>query len=297
MFSLCRLCAKDTLDIDLTTQIFDLQPKLSLCCGWKPSENESQMPQKACSLCVDRLERSWEFAETVWAAEQSLYKLTCELDQTNLDVFVPVGIEILPNTMKSVPDAIKSEPGFGAVDTDDYDFPIDEIAFDQPNNDGPSGDEFEGKVLVPNKSAKKSNEKIYKEYSDTDAILNALDDEDRVKDGTINAKGVAKLQKLFPEMSTISWSDCQFKCDKCIRTFNGPHNFFAHNRSFHMNEILSMELSCFYCNSKHRREYTLNRHIAMEHFSHLKFRYEHFEIENRKISNFKCIFSKKNRLF
>lgn len=58
MFSLCRLCAACTDATELTTEISTLEAKLEFCCGWKLSENEARMPQKACDLCVDQLQKS-----------------------------------------------------------------------------------------------------------------------------------------------------------------------------------------------------------------------------------------------
>lgn len=129
----------------------------------------------------------------------------------------------------------------------------------------------------------------------TNPFLKHLNDEDRIVDGTIRAIGVLKLQKLYPAMKTLSWTDCLYNCEKCNQTFQGktkaseiklmltkfnsfphsiqqgPHNFYAHNTSKHFDEVQSMEFACYYCRSKHKREYTLSPHMAQEHFTHLKF--------------------------
>lgn len=87
MFRLCRLCAKCPEPSDLTTNISNIESKLVICCKWKPSEYEIQMPNKACNLCMDKLQMCWNFVESVWAAEKQLNKLLAEQyeDLTNTE--------------------------------------------------------------------------------------------------------------------------------------------------------------------------------------------------------------------
>lgn len=261
MFSLCRLCAEYKEATELTTQLFELEFKLVLCCGWNASENESEMPSKACDLCVEQLEKSWCFAENVKAAEHKLTKLVSELnqiDQSELMTFDEMTL--------TTPSTVKQEPEICSVQVKGFEYSID--AFDGPST-------FADESLHSNEST--LEEETTKKIADktktfSEPFLAALTDEDRLTDGTISVNGVDKLTKSFPDMATISWTNCVYKCEKCDRTFDGPHNFFAHNRSIHIDEVQSMEFGCFYCNSRHRREYTLSRHMALEHFQHLKFR-------------------------
>lgn len=264
MFSLCRLCAKYTEPTELVSGISELESKLTLCCGWKPSENEVlQYPQKVCNLCVDQLQQSWNFAEIVWAAEEKLNKILSEVNQTNTD-------QLMPHIEQIIPVSIKYEPEIYSIEPDVFDHNFDVTTFDCP------AIESDVESSRSNKNTKKRNKSLEKSTENldikSDPFLIQLTEKDCLVDGTISVNGVAKLEKIFPEMKTMTWNDCQYKCDKCNRSFKSPQNFFAHNRSIHLKEVPTMAFSCFYCNSKHRREYTLNRHITIEHFQHLKFR-------------------------
>lgn len=265
MFCLCRLCAKYTEPMELIIDVSELESKLSVCCGWKPSVNEEQFPQKACNSCVDQLQRNWTFAESVLAAEEQLIKLISELSQA--DASEPC------ERISSL--TVKQEPEICLIDLEEFDQNFDTTIFDCPviESDCVRSD---AESLHSSKSTKKRKKSLkrtpQRRRPKSEPFLAALIEKDCISDGTISADGVAKLEKLFPEMRTMTWSDCQFKCDKCSRTFNSPQNFFAHSRSRHLEDIPTMKFSCFYCNSKHRREYTLNRHIAEDHFPHLKFR-------------------------
>lgn len=135
------------------------------------------MPQKLCNQCVDRLERSCKFAEAV-AAKQNVYKLICELDQTNPG-------ELIPEATEMPLDTIKIESDIIIVETGNWGISIDEITFAQSND--LSDDECK-EYQSPKKSTKKSRRNKNKDHSDTYAFLNALDDEARFEDGTTNEK-------------------------------------------------------------------------------------------------------------
>lgn len=262
MFSLCRLCAKCMEATDLSVEISEIRTKLELCCGWKPSENEIEMPQKACTLCADRLETSWIFAESVWMAEKQLSKISNDIDYFQNDEGKLTIEEISINPLKTEPDAVSS-------DIEVFEQFIEIAAFDCPIIQSDAEDSSNRRTQNRKKEMKKP---VIKEKSNSDPFLATLTEDDRLVGGMISADGVAKLEKLFPEMGNMSWNDCQFNCKKCKRIINGPHNFFAHNRSLHLEEIPSMKFVCFYCNFKHKREFNLNKHIASEHFPHLKYR-------------------------
>lgn len=105
-----------------------------------------------------------------------------------------------------------------------------------------------------------------------DPFLSALAPEDCLREGSISTNGIRKLEKLNPEMKSMTWNDIEYKCDKCNRTFKGITPFYTHIRSIHIEEVLSIKVPCVYCDTKYRREFALNRHIATEHFGHLKYR-------------------------
>ncbi|XP_031621561.1 zinc finger protein 425-like [Contarinia nasturtii] len=263
MFSLCRLCAKHTNASDLTTEVCDITSKLKVCCGWKPIENDAEMmPNKACNLCVENLQQSWNFAESIWAAQQQLIKLASEVHpQTDIDPMSYVE-GIIDDSIKHEPDnRSETDEDHQQFDTELFVEPIIKSDFDSTH--------AKKTIRRSKKSAKKVEEKA---SSTCDSFMAAVYDEDQLADGTIRASAVARLEKLFPEMKTIIWNECKYICKKCDQIIKSPQNFFAHNRSFHLEETPTMDFFCFYCNSKHRREHFLSRHMAVEHFPHLKYR-------------------------
>lgn len=292
MFSLCRLCAACTDPIELITEVTELEPKLVHCFGWRRSEKEMEMPKKACNLCADRVQRTYDFVECMLMAEKQLNKLLSEQFQTDVEEFLPQTIEIKLEDIKkrvtNVPESDELEligecnlndvNKNDATKYDDEDADGDDGIFGEPidysNDDddesGANGGENDNKNKnLPKKVVKRRSRK---KTPTSEPLLDALDTEDRLANGQISANGVQKLEKLFPSMKTVSWDDCKYKCDKCDRSFVGSINFYSHIRSVHMEEVLTIVVPCFYCDSKHRREFQLNRHIATEHFPHLKFR-------------------------
>lgn len=288
MFSLCRLCATCTDPIELVTETTELESKLVHCFGWRRSEKEMEMPKKACNSCVDRLHSSYEFVQCMLTAEKQLNKLLSEQVQTVTDEFLPLTVEIkLEDEKKRIPDipepvepasllpdyVVDVEHKNDTVEYDDYDDGIfgEPIDYSDDEVDEGSKNESANKNTTKSKLKRRSRKK----QPTSEPFLDALDAEDRLSNGQISANGVQKLEKLFPDMKTMSWRDCQYKCEKCgDRTFKGSINFYSHIRSVHIEEVLSIVVPCFYCSSKHRREFQLNRHIATEHFAHLKFRCE-----------------------
>lgn len=287
MFSLCRLCATWTDPIELVTETTELESKLVHCFGWRRSEKEMDMPKKACNSCVDRLHSSYEFVECMLAAEKQLNKLLSEQVQTVTDGILPptVGIK-LEDDKKRIPDVpepderasllqdyvVDGDLKNDTVECDDYDDGIfgEPIDYSDDEVDDDSKIDSANKTVTKNKPKKRSRKK----QPMSEPFLSVLDAEDCLSNGQIGANGVQKLEKLFPDMKTMSWRECQYKCEKCDRTFRGSINFYSHIRSAHIEEVLTIVVPCFYCSSKHRREFQLNKHIANEHFAHLKFRYE-----------------------
>lgn len=302
MLSLCRLCANCMDGIETSIDISELEPKLRVCCGWNQSENEWRMPRKACKMCADELQRCWSFSEKVRTAEQKLNKLTSEM--------VLNECELTSEIEEVSMGLVKEEMYVDSIGLENFEHDFDSGGFDDPVYGSDSESLYLNKTKIkkckkPTKKKKKATKKTklsvnsvqavqsnentigvkgertkkHKEStsktaekmsSDVDPFLAALSDDDRLNDGKINENGVKKLEKLFPAMKTMTWIECQYKCKKCNQTFKSSANYFAHNRSYHLEETKSMDYFCFYCNSKHRREYTLNRHIAETHFSHLK---------------------------
>lgn len=289
MFALCRLCAQCPAPSELTTEIIELEPKLSVCCGWQPTNNEFQMPKKACNSCVNELQRSWNLVEQIRDAETQLNKLLSEQIQNNSNQSY--------NNQQTV--QFKAEQDVNQTNyTFDTKFDVDEDYFDDGGgggdddffNDNDSNIDDHGEVFgesinyikeeksKPEKSVQKAeNEPAKKEKRKTnfknDPFLATLNPEDFLDGGQLSSDAVTKLTKLHPDMNTMSWNDCQYNCTKCKQVLKGASNMYSHMRSIHIDDPkMSVKLSCFYCNFKHRREATINQHIAMEHFEHLKFR-------------------------
>lgn len=287
MFSLCRLCAACTDPIELITEVSELQPKLVHCFGWRQSEKEIEMPKKACNSCVDRLQKSYDFVECMLLAEKQLNKLLSEQIQTATDEFLPQTIEIkFEDDKKRIPDvpvSVELESLGGCIGdvnilNDDHKNDVleyDDGIFGEPieySDDDEDDNDAGGANENKNVTKKVSKKRVRKKQPPNEPFLDALDIEDRLENGMVSTNGVKKMEKQFPDMKTVSWEDCQYKCEKCDRIFKGSLNFYSHIRSIHIEEMLTIVVPCFYCNSKHRREFTLNRHIASEHFTHLKFR-------------------------
>lgn len=265
MFSLCRLCATCTELTELT--VSELEPKLALCCGWMPSDNEVLLPKKACHTCVDQLQRSWNFVEQIRAAEKQLNKLLSEQIETKSDECLTnigdIKTEDEPKEDENLFELEESKPN-----------PNEDVYDDEEDVFGESIDYFDDESTHSNEEDQKESIKKNCDRKQTisDPFLAPLAPEDRLESGLIGPTGLKKLEKLFPDMKTMSWSDCQYKCAKCDQIIRGPLNLYSHIRSMHTEELPSIKVSCFYCGIKHRRELTLHRHIATEHFVHLKFR-------------------------
>lgn len=200
MFSLCRLCANCKDQFELNTQITELESKLALCCGWYPSENQIEMPAKACNSCVDELNKCWYFARSVQNAEAKLIKLLAEQNQ------------LVSNKITEYNEFRADDPD--KIDPIDTDFQLD----------GGTEAEFNDRISIiapctENRSNATNVEK--NQRFDIESFMQHLNDEDRIVDGTVSADGVAKLEQLYPEMKTFTWTDCLYKCEKCIRTFQG----------------------------------------------------------------------------
>lgn len=258
MFSLCRLCAKSMDTTESTTNIMELQSKLLMCCGWNSTNNEDQMPQKACNSCVRQLNKSWSFAESVWATEKKLLKLVSEsIQPENFESSESIKIE-----------QIEAKPDVSAIALDELNESFDDDVFGEPfeysDDESVHSDKSQTKETVKKVNRRKRTK--------TDPFIAALSPEDLLEGGLISPNGLAKVEQLFPLMKTVSWDECKYKCFKCDKQFLGPNNFYSHIRSIHMDEVKTIDVTCVYCNTTHRREYALNRHIASEHFHHLKFR-------------------------
>lgn len=309
MLSLCRLCGGCMDRAETSIEISKLESKLRLCCDWKLAENEERLPQRACQMCFDELQRSWSFAEKVSATQRMLQKLSSE---TILSESEP---EPMPHKEDITVEMVKDEFSVDPIEFVDFDsgtFDDQHSASDAESLHSDKRKQYKRKkspkktkktikkttkkIKLPSNS-KRAIEKQVKRNSidgscvnertitqdksikktaanvgtELDAFVAALPDEDRLSDGSISPNGVIKIEKSFPNVKTMTWDLCQYKCNECTRMFNGPKNYFTHIRSIHWAETHLMDFFCTYCDSKYKREFNLHRHMA-EHFPHLKYR-------------------------
>ncbi|XP_031617242.1 zinc finger protein 431-like isoform X2 [Contarinia nasturtii] len=252
MFSFCRLCAKQTEATALATELSEIESKLKLCCGWKPSENEIEMPNKACDLCVEKLQQCWNFAESIWEAEKQLIEMANEIKaQKSVDPLLHVEGD------STVPGCVSAE--FDKEEEHHFD---DEL-FTETESDSESS--IENYETPPKNMAKKLKPTCF-------AFLAAIADDDQLSDGTIRPSALVKLEEQFPEMKTMTWNDCQYICKICDKVMKSPQNFWAHHRSIHPMETKTMDCFCFYCDYTHKLEHRISHHMAVQHFPHLKYR-------------------------
>lgn len=249
------------------------------------------MPNKACNFCVNELQRSWNLVEQIRGAEKQLDKLLSEQVQANsiqndaqqmLEFKAEQYVEQTHHTADTKFDVSMDDDYFndggGGFNDDDYnddDSNIDdhgEVFGESINYIKDKKSEPEKKNTKPQKEPAKKKQPNKNTFKN-DPFFVTLNPEDFIDDGQLSLDAVKKLTKLNPDMTTMSWSECQYNCTKCKRVLKGATALYTHMRCMHIDDPkMSVKLSCFYCGFKHAREATINRHIATEHYEHLKFR-------------------------
>lgn len=136
----CRLCAEPKAESDLGSSISETKTgileKLTICCQWNSYPYNSELPDRICHLCSEKLEKSWIFNECVAEAQRKLIQLLnegelsikCEPEpilEEDLfcdpeDIFVePIPLpdiyleptdHLIGSTLEAVNDDIKSHP-------------------------------------------------------------------------------------------------------------------------------------------------------------------------------------------
>lgn len=267
MLSLCRLCAKCKGESELNVLTSEIISKMSVVFRWESSQSEIYMPTKVCNFCVEELNRTFEFVQNTSAGQEVLLKLISEIKQTESNQFEIKELRL---------ELVKLEPSVYIDDDDDIsNQEMVTSCLDTPPSSASDRESLEDSDHNDDrmKEVDDQMEEVVKRVQTTsDAFLFPLSGENCLSDGTINADGVEKLEKIFPQMEDISWSTCQFKCNRCEKTFDGANKYFAHNHGIHLEDVCSMEFVCFYCDFKTRRDFLLHRHIHQSHFVHLKYR-------------------------
>lgn len=79
MINYCRLCAESKDSNEIVTTITDaeklIEQKLTVCCQWKVRNTKQRLPQDVCTICLDKLEKCWIFAQNVKLAQHKLEEI------------------------------------------------------------------------------------------------------------------------------------------------------------------------------------------------------------------------------
>lgn len=210
MISICRLCANCKEEHEISAQITELESKLALFSGWYPTADELKLPTKVCDNCVFDLDKCITFVEKVKDAELKLIKLSMEQNEAS-------AIEHTTYDTVMADEEIKVDPDICSVEINEFD---SSFFGGMDDDDGDAEANFEDPIIDSGPECSNST-KVEKNVPEADPILDHLNDEERIVDGTVSASGVLKLEKLYPIMKTITWTNCFYKCEKCNQTIQG----------------------------------------------------------------------------
>lgn len=75
----CRLCAELKDSSEIIASIDDskrsIEQKLVACCQWNVDNNDQIQTQDVCMFCLDKLEESWLFSQSVQLAQYKLLEI------------------------------------------------------------------------------------------------------------------------------------------------------------------------------------------------------------------------------
>lgn len=267
----CRLCADLKTEHEIASEVCDLRQMLTKCCQWQKSENESQLPQQVCYICMEQLDNCWEFLLQVESAEKKLNELLADQkSEVKEDIaFIELGplIEDIKEDIQEIEDDeslsndVQPESSIAAEQNendDDNDIDYNDSNSHNENNNSSNDSEQEEKG-----TRSRPRRKPFK---------NILTEDDYLASGLISIKGIEKLMAELPDMKTLNWNNCKYKCIKCDdRNIEGTNNYISHCKSVHFEQSKKMKFFCFYCNEKLRNFRLLNSHIAEQHYIHLKY--------------------------
>lgn len=269
----CRLCAGLKTEDEMASEICDLRLMLNKCCQWQKSENECHLPQHVCYICMEQLDNCWEFLLQIECAEKKLNEmLTDQKVEVKEDIafveFKP-HIEDIKEDIQEIKDDENSSNYVQAEclsaieqnenNNDDNDDENDNN--DNNNDNNNSSNDSEQEVIKGARS--RPLRKPFKSI---------LEENDYLASGLISIEGVEKLMTELPDMKTLNWNNCKYKCIKCDdRNINGINQYISHCKSIHFEQYKKMKFFCYYCNEKLRNFRLLNSHIAEQHYIHLKY--------------------------
>lgn len=258
MAGLCRLCA-ETRPLEKMSEFDDptlnIEQKLVDCCRWthfKELNVDANLPQHICIVCIEKLERSWLFAESVSSAQYKLIEIInngelgpFEDDTTsncyygengNISTETPAEIDVYVEILENQ-----------QINTQNSE--ANPIAY-QPNECIENGSRFEKSIHLSN----------------VGNFLRLVKKDDRNDDGTINSDAIRRL-------GLVNWMVLQHQCLICHVCFCSNYELKSHFTSEHAKN--DMRYMCSMCKSTDHRTYyrrsLLHKHIIRKHQPHLKY--------------------------
>lgn len=261
MFRFCRLCAEKKTLKQLTTDVYQVKEMLFKILRWKKLDNETQLPQRVCDLCVESLNKCCNFIEGVKLADVKLNGMTKKQHFTRSSVSANIEAIYFEDEKVENEQDIKNDANDEQEDINEADNCIND-------------EEFTDETPQPKSSdCRKEPNKRKRNQLHGNKFLESCPQEYRLSDGTISVEGVTKLEQNWPEMKTITWDQCKYKCDKCPKIIEGPIQFYEHFNAFHMDELKDYRFICYHCGDIQQDLINLNIHIGMKHILHLRYRY------------------------
>lgn len=281
MFSFCRFCAQPKKHGELVTDLENISEMYKRICPKYDSELSNKLPQRICSPCSDRLLNCWNFIEQIESAEEKLTKMIMNRSENALPVEEVIVCEnsilIFESTVEKVEpknesDAEQSESQEAQLmDESDTDESDTKERSNQRNQNSVHGEPIDPDIKRQEYILNRKRRRMkYVEF------FSEVPRGEILADGTISDKTVSKLETRFPDMKTISWDTCEYKCAKCLQIVEGTNQFFIHFQSKHFEELDSYRFPCYHCNDVYESLFKLNRHIGNKHYIHLRYRYEVF---------------------
>lgn len=78
MTEYCRLCAELKDSSEIVASIIDVEQsmKLQTCCEWTEQNTKLRsLPHNICGICLDKLDKSWLFSQSVASAQEKLLEM------------------------------------------------------------------------------------------------------------------------------------------------------------------------------------------------------------------------------
>lgn len=305
MSGLCRLCA-ETRPLEKMSDISDptlnIEQKLLDCCRWthlKELESNENLPQHICIVCYEKLEQSWLFAEHVASAQYKLIEIIRNSkldppddggDDTKYDYYYGDRVDNLSEPPVEINVYVEVEE-IQKTNTEDSEAnPIDHRLNESTKAKTMTMTKNSSKKIKTLKNKSESVDKSEKKSTQMNLGQNEDDQSPDAEKSTSNSSNFSnnfpKMLKLYDRnadgsvnsdtvqrLGLVNWMVLQHQCWICSTCFCSNYELKAHFTSEHSNTDL--RYICSICKSKVRSSYVrrahLHRHIARQHFPHLKY--------------------------